>query len=84
MSLDWSVALQSLAVVAALTAGYVVLVRRRADAAAALAAGRSEPGRGTGWRRHVPIGLSLAALAVLGIALARPEAALGLPRREGT
>ncbi len=40
--------------------------------------------RGPGWRRHIPPLLFLLALAVLMLALARPEAIVTLPAREGT
>ncbi len=40
--------------------------------------------RGPGWRRHVPPLLFLIALAVLILALARPETIVTLPAREGT
>ncbi len=40
--------------------------------------------RGPGWRRHIPPFLFLLALAVLMLALARPEAIVTLPAREGT
>jgi Ca-activated chloride channel family protein len=41
-------------------------------------------GRQIGRRRHIPPALFLAGLAILLIALARPEAAVSLPRAEGT
>ena len=36
------------------------------------------------WRRHVPTALYLAAIAVLGIALARPSLVVPVPREEAT
>jgi Ca-activated chloride channel homolog len=41
-------------------------------------------GRELGRRRHVPLAMFLAALAVLIIGLARPQAVVSLPRLEGT
>ncbi len=40
--------------------------------------------RGPGWRRHIPPFLFLLALAALMLALARPQAIVTLPAREGT
>ncbi|MBA2504856.1 MAG: VWA domain-containing protein [Thermoleophilaceae bacterium] len=36
------------------------------------------------WRRNLPVGLFLAAIAVLAIALARPEAEVDVPREQAT
>lgn len=41
-------------------------------------------GRTPGWRRHLPPTLFLLGLAILLIALARPQTAVSLPRVEGT
>ncbi len=55
---------------------------RRAELAAL---GLVAPGAATaGWRRHLPPALLLAALVLLLTALARPEATVPQPRREGT
>ncbi|MDQ6693706.1 MAG: VWA domain-containing protein [Chloroflexota bacterium] len=40
--------------------------------------------RGLGARRHVPSAIFLVALTILIVALARPQATVGLPRLEGT
>jgi Ca-activated chloride channel homolog len=40
--------------------------------------------RSPGWRRHVPSALYLAAIAALGIALARPSMTIAVPRNEAT
>ena len=87
MSFLWPMLLWTLVAVPVLAYAYVRLVRAR-DAerralgtmGAPVAGGRPSPG----WRRHVPVALFLAALAVLCLALARPVATLDLPRREGT
>jgi Ca-activated chloride channel family protein len=45
--------------------------------------GNQKPTR-AGFRRHVPFGLFLLSLAILLLALARPQAEINLPRVEGT
>jgi Ca-activated chloride channel family protein len=45
---------------------------------------RETPGTRTGVRRHIPAILFLVALGILIVALARPQAEVGLPRLEGT
>jgi Ca-activated chloride channel family protein len=42
------------------------------------------PATRIGWRRHVPAATLLTGLAVLMLALSRPEVSLSLPRRSGT
>ena len=73
-------------VTAAAIAGYVALQRRRAAALAtagfAVLAGGG--GRRAAVRRHLPYALLLAALPILLIGLARPEAELALPHVSGT
>jgi len=65
-----------------LLAAYRLLQRERA---AALAAAGLTPATGrTGRRRHVPPLLFLAALTLLLLAVARPEATLAVPRVAGT
>lgn len=44
----------------------------------------SARGRSFGVRRHIPPAIFIAALAVLIVALARPEAVVGVPRIQGT
>lgn len=41
-------------------------------------------GADLGWKRHVPFGLFLCAVAVLLVAFARPQAVVSLPERSGT
>jgi Ca-activated chloride channel family protein len=77
----------ALLLVPALVAGYVWLVRRRAvDEAALGTMGErvTRAGRPMGWRRHVVPAVVLVAVVVLLVALARPEAEVDLPRRQGT
>jgi Ca-activated chloride channel homolog len=66
---------------------YILQLRRRRRLAASYGslgfgqeAARSRPGL----RRHIPPGLFLLSLAILILALARPEAVVNLPRVEGT
>jgi len=66
---------------------YIMLLQRRRRLAASygslgLVAGAT--GRGPGIRRHVPPALFLVGLTILAIALARPQAAVSLPKVEGT
>jgi Ca-activated chloride channel family protein len=68
-------------VTAAAVAGYVVLQRRRTAALAAAGFGTVAGGR---LRRHLPYTLLLAALPVLLVGLARPEAELTVPHVAGT
>jgi Ca-activated chloride channel family protein len=78
--------LLSLALVPALVAGYLWLMRQRKAGAANLGAMRPAQsiGRGRpGWRRHVAPTIFLGAFAILLAALARPQVT-GFPHREGT
>jgi Ca-activated chloride channel family protein len=73
-------------VTGAAIAGYVTLQRRRTAALTAagfgaLAGGRS---RRAAVRRHLPYALLLAALPILLVGLARPEAEVAVPRVAGT
>jgi Ca-activated chloride channel family protein len=71
----------ALVVTVGAVAGYVALQRRRAAALAAAGFGSLSGGR---LRRHLPYALLLAALPVLFVGLARPEAELKVPRVSGT
>jgi Ca-activated chloride channel homolog len=86
MSLDWPWMLLTLAVLPFVVRWYRRLLRARAARRAELAAlGLVAPAAGgTGRGRHLPAALVLAALALLCVGLARPEAAVPQPRREGT
>jgi Ca-activated chloride channel family protein len=79
-------ALLFLLAVPVLVIAYVWIARRRAASGAELgtmAAVRTRTGRPVGWRRHVPAALFLVGVTVLLAGLARPEATIQLPRREG-
>lgn len=85
MTLGWPWALLGLAAVPLVVLWYRRLVRARAVRRAELAAlGLVAPPAPVGVRRHVPPALFLAALVLLLTALARPEATVPQPRREGT
>ena len=72
-------------VTAAAIAGYVRLHRRRAANLTAAGFGRLAGGsRRATLRRHVPYALLLAALPVLLVGLARPQAEVAVPRVSGT
>lgn len=86
MSLIWPAMLASLLLLPLLVALYLRVERRRYELAARFgglglsATGGVPPGR----RRHLPPALYLAGLAILCVALARPQMELSLPRLEGT
>lgn len=87
MSFAWPKALVALLLVPGMAAGYVALLRRRAQRARALAAEGFVANAAAGrrrWRRHVPFAFFFAALTLLLVSLARPEMSLRLPKREGT
>ncbi|AGZ44768.1 VWA domain-containing protein [Actinoplanes friuliensis] len=73
-------------VTAAVIAGYVVLQRRRTAALTAAGFGVLTAGgsRRAGLRRHLPYVLLLAALPILLVGLARPQAEIAVPRVSGT
>ena len=80
-------ALLLLLVVPVLVVGYVWIVRRRAaseDELGTMVALRTRTGKPIGWRRHVVAAVFLVGVTVLIVGLARPEAEIDLPRREGT
>ncbi|MFN8467002.1 MAG: VWA domain-containing protein [Caldilineaceae bacterium] len=90
MTFIWPAALLLLLVLPLLVAWYLRLQRRRSQLAARYgtlglvqAPGGGAP-RPLGWRRHLPPALFLAGLAVLLVALARPQMVVSLPRLEGT
>ncbi|MCO1659673.1 vWA domain-containing protein [Pseudonocardia humida] len=86
MSLAWPWMLLGLLAVPPAVLWYRRLVRARAARRAELAAlGLVAPAAlATGRRRHVPPALLLVAMVLLVTALARPEATVPQPRREGT
>jgi Ca-activated chloride channel family protein len=70
-----------------LVAGYVWIVRRRAATESefgTMARVHTRSGKPLGWRRHVLPAVFLLGVVVLLVGLARPEATVDLPRREGT
>jgi Ca-activated chloride channel family protein len=80
-------ALAFLLLVPVLVAGYVWIVRRRAASESefgTMARGHTRSGKPLGWRRHVVPVVFLLGVVVLLVGLARPEATVDLPRREGT
>jgi Ca-activated chloride channel homolog len=86
MSFIWPLMLLSLLVLPVLVALYVVALRRRRRLAASygsLGLVREAAGKRLARRRHVPPAILLVGLAILGVALARPQAVVSLPRVEG-
>jgi Ca-activated chloride channel family protein len=80
-------ALLLLLLVPALVAGYLWITKRRsADERelGTMAHPATRTGRPLGWRRHVVPLVFLGGVIVLLVGLARPEAEIDLPRREGT
>jgi Ca-activated chloride channel homolog len=87
MSFAWPLALGLLVLAPLLVLAYVRLVRRRARRTAELAAQGFAPNEAavrTRRRRHVPFALFLAGLTLLLFSLARPQADVRVPEREGT
>jgi len=81
----WPWMLLGLFAVPALVSAYRDLLERRAARRAQLASmGLVAPAATTSRRRHVTPALFLGALTLLVLALARPEATVAEPRREGT
>ena len=85
MTFVWPWLLLSLGAVPLLLRGYRRLVQRRAARLAELATlGFVTAGSAAGRRRHAAPRLFLGALVLLFVALARPQATVAEPRREGT
>lgn len=86
MSLQWPWMLLGLLAVPLVVLWYRHLLRVRARRRTELAAlGLIAPAAmTTGWRRHVPPALLLASFVLLMGALARPDAIVPIPHREGT
>jgi Ca-activated chloride channel family protein len=77
--------LLGLLAVPVLIAAYLMRERRRAAAGAAFVTAPLKPSVvrwKPGWRRHLPIALAAAALAVLLVALARPERTVAVPAEQ--
>lgn len=84
MSLIWPELLWLLLLVPALALVYLRLQQRRRRLAARYASLGLVAGGAPRLRRHIPPALFLAAFTLLVVALARPQAAVALPRPEGT
>ena len=87
MSFEWPLALWGLALLPALAALYVFLLRRKKKQAltfSSLVLVKAALGEAPAWRRHVPPALLLAALALMIVAAARPQALVTLPANDET
>jgi Ca-activated chloride channel homolog len=87
MSFIWPVMLALLVLVPLGAVGFVLLEQRRRDRAKATgftAAAAAGSARSVRFRRRLPAALMLTGLAVLVLALARPQSVVGVPRVEGT
>jgi len=87
MSFIWPMMLLFLLLIPLFVVLYLRMQQRRRELAArygTLGQLREGAGRPLGRRRHIPPALFLAGLAILLIALARPQTVVSLPRLEGT
>jgi Ca-activated chloride channel homolog len=87
MTFIWPVMLYSLILIPVFIALYLILQRRRKHIAAnyqTLSTASEISKRDPGIRRHIPPILFFIALAILGVALARPQTEVSLPHIEGT
>ena len=87
MSFEQPGAFLLLLLVPVLVAGYVWMVRHRAAderELGTMATTADRAGTRMGWRRHVVPALFLVGVLVLVVGVARPEANIDLPHREGT
>jgi Ca-activated chloride channel family protein len=87
MSFIWPAMLFSLLIIPLLVVVYLLVQRRRRQLTANyndLGFNPANKGQRPGPRRHVAAVFFLAGLAVLAIALARPQAVVALPKQEGT
>jgi Ca-activated chloride channel family protein len=87
MSFIWPQALFALIALPVLLGIYVWMQRRRARYAvrfASVGLVRQAVGKGPGIRRHIPAAVYLLALTGMIVALARPQAAVSVPRNTGT
>jgi Ca-activated chloride channel homolog len=87
MSFIWPSMLLALFAVPLLVYGYLLLLGRRTKLQSELGTmglAQTRAGRSLGWKRHVPPVLFLLGITLLIFGLARPQATLDLPRREGT
>lgn len=82
MSFTWPWALAALVVIPLLLAAYLRQLRRRRRTAvrySSVALVRSAAPKASSWKRHVPLGLVLGALALMAVAGARPTAEIDVP-----
>lgn len=82
MSFTWPLALAALVAVPIVLGAYLVALRRRRRRTvtySSVALLRQALPRRSRWVRHVPVGLLLASLALLGIAAARPQVTEAVP-----
>ena len=87
MRFQWPVLLWGIALIPLLSIAYVVAERRRDRLARRFSSEAMLPNvvrARPGWRRHVPPLLMLLAVAALLVGMARPEAALSVPRERAT
>src|SRR5205809_3027992 len=87
MTFLWPEGLWMLALAPVMVAIYVLILRRRTQAALAysnFALVKEALGKRAGLRRHVPPALLLAALSLMLLALARPAATVSLPTQHET
>jgi Ca-activated chloride channel family protein len=87
LSFTWPQLLWLLLLLPVLVGIYVLLLRRRKKTAlryASLDMVKEAMGPGSGFRRHLPPALFLAALALLFVAMARPTATVTLPTQKQT
>lgn len=87
MSFIWPIMLLSLLLIPPLAALYLRVQRRRQQAIARFGSfGLSQQGAGRrlGLRRHLPPALFVIGLAILAVALARPQTVISMPRVAGT
>jgi Ca-activated chloride channel family protein len=87
MSFAFPLALAALVLVPALLLAYILVQRRRGRYALRftnLPMLANVADRAPRWRRHVPALLVLTSLAALILAVARPQVAVAVPRKEGT
>jgi Ca-activated chloride channel family protein len=87
MSFIWPAMLFSLLLIPLLVLIYLRIQRRRGQFAAhfgSLWQTKEAQASPPGWRRHLSPAFSLAGLAILLVALARPQAVVSLPKVEGT
>src|SRR5262245_65572452 len=87
MSFGWPLALWGLVLVGLALVAYLLVQRRRKKYVVRfsnLSLLENVVSQSPRWRRHVPPALTLAALALLVVAVARPEVAEAVPRQEAT